>query len=527
MKLFIALFFLPLLLLSSCVDEVVLDSEVDATYFYIGSTSDYSYANIQFVIDSVPDEYGYYNITNPYKEFPYGSLTDSLTAYFYFSGSYGINVSYSSDSTVFVQANSFKQLFNKMVFISITSKDNTTSKKYRIIARVKPLNPKEIVWAKYTTPALFANDWYKKGFSFKGKNWVLTGNIDTEAGTVSNSLFSIESGEFVAHTLPSEFPKGIDHSLVVFQDKLHIYGYVGLDETTKTYMAKQEHWSSEDGLTWIKEDGYPAIGNGVVLSNAIAFNNKLWLYGGSQINEGQTNLELAYYNSRTEVKSVNTTYQLLKDGLSGISLLDDAISIADTTEINEGIAYKCLINRVVRDGVPGASRLLFSSEDGSNFTYEGEIRPDMAVRFAAFLDYNNTFVSSGGELADGTVSDQTIYSEDMSYYIPVSSNTVQRINGAIASYGTYLFMYGGEFERQYLGLLELESGANWMSVPSIRKPYFLESGAGCSIWNDSEAYSLFILGGYKHQAILKDGVMTTKRVSVNYMEEGILNAFID
>lgn len=533
-KLLLTLLTLSIFILHGCVDEPELASEAQALYFEIVDENDYaySYSAIAFTYNSITNEF-----SNTKAKFPYGSLDDTLTGYLNYKDASDMLVRYTIDNVKvdsLISGYTFDHLFSEEVTLFLYPEDGGIDPiTCTIKAQSITDNPDEISSSEIgEIPAEFNSNWYKKGYFFKGKDYVVTGDIDTNAGTIKSSMYVISNGTFVNQTTEN-FPKGIMHTIVAYKDTLHIYGYLGLDETTNTYIAKQEHWISTDGLKWAQEASYPEVGDGIIFSNALVFKNKLWFYGGSKINNGQKHLELALYNTTTASSEVNLDKTPLNDVLSeSLAITDTVYSHADTIK-KEGkddiIIHYHNIKTIEKNGIPESSNTLFSSTDGINFTTERTLDEDMPIRFGAITDYGRTFMSFGGEKADGEFSENVWLSEDMDYFVDELTPTAAHKNGCVVYYRDILFSYGGEFTfSAYLGQSESGNTTEWNYTSDERRFNIDRSNlkaAGYSAWINEETNYLYVIGAYQYSTELVDGTLYNTRIGVGNAFKGIFYSY--
>ena len=106
--------------------------------------------------------------------------------------------------------------------------------------------------------------YYWKVIAYEGERAVAESEVQS---------FTTETIHAVRLTENATFSKRIRGSAAAFNDKLWIIG--GTDETGNDLT---DIWSSEDGITWTNEGDFPF---GTLYEHKlITFNNKLWLYGG-------------------------------------------------------------------------------------------------------------------------------------------------------------------------------------------------------------------------------------------------------
>lgn len=401
------LFILPVLfVLTSCFDTTVEQAtEGKITDFYVKDQAGLiGVTKIEFTVTQPLSEEDTGLITNPYEVFPYGSLKDSIKvtlnaedqSYIYWRHATQVEVdSVMVDTVLFtsvISGNTFIDLSDTAMLVVI-SEDGTGATYYHVVVNSDPVNPVSVEWTQKNEHVGFGLTSYFNAFYLDDKLFVLTGDIVPGSDSVYTKLVSSSDGKtWNEVALPAEFPRGIYHTVEVFNNTVYIIGYIGWNKTSHSFSAKEELWSSQNGTSWQKTD-YPAGMSGV-FKNAGAFNGKLVVWGGSSLNATAATVEAMPYNA---------------DG-----------SIPD----------------------PDYSVWYF---DGSTWERGAAIPNGMPVRFSVSCEFEDRGQLYGGELANGENSNVFWSHENNNYWkkYPANNDFETLAQTSLISWDRNLWLFGG------------------------------------------------------------------------------------
>ena len=119
---------------------------------------------------------------------------------------------------------------------------------------------------------------YHGTVAFNGKLWVIGGLGDSENDPILNDIWSTSDGaNWTPVTENAPFSPRYGHACAVFDDKMYVLG--GFNDAVDRQRSYNDVWESSDGSTWtcsakaapFSKDRYHC---------AVAFDNKLWMVGG-------------------------------------------------------------------------------------------------------------------------------------------------------------------------------------------------------------------------------------------------------
>ncbi len=447
---FIYSFIVLSIFLSACIKEYDLSNDADITYFYIiNQNGNNAYSTISFDIThpSDPSEFGI--ITNT-DSLPYNALSDSLIPYFISSMSNQAYI-YGSDTVIVVYSGTTKVDFSSTQILNVIA-DDGTNYAYRVELKASVVNPVGMNWSEKTDSIPVQLFDYMKAYRFKGKTWLLTGQLDPVTKTTTTMVYSSDDGTnwstnganwTFENASDASFPVGINHSICVYNDKLYSLGHLSLG-ADGSFVAKNEIWESVDGINWNKTGSLE--GDNVIFREAVVFRSKLYVFGGSKIEAGYT---------------------------------------PETDEYS------------------GAERSVLVY-DGNNWSKLADLPTDMPTRKGALGVFHNKLFYIGGESENGIES--TIWvSGDGNYWAMVSEDNLQpTINANVFEYDDRLWLVGGEESGLTTHSIQesVTEGLNWYPIETLAEdgivPYngFLEARAGQSAFVD-ENNRVWVIGGYK------------------------------
>jgi hypothetical protein len=392
--------------LTSCFDTTTTYSDKgEITSFYIPDQNNaLEVSTIEFTITQPQTEEDTGLITNPFEIFPYGSLNDPLKAVFSAEGQAGVYWIYNKDvevdSTVVVDSVFTTNVtsgttaidFSKTALLKVLSEDGNHVTLYNVVINADQVYPGSVTWNQLSDSIPTGLTAHSKAFYLDGKLFVLSGNIDPETNQVYTSLSSSPDGKtWNPVSLQADFPKGIYHTIKIFNNTAYIIGYVGWNSNSHAFMANEEIWSSTDGITWSKSD-YPA-GMHSVFKNVDVFNKELVVWGGSSVNASAASVEDMPYSASGEVPE------------------------------------------------PDYSVWYF---DDSEWTQGANIPSEMAVRFSTSSVYEDHGKVYGGELADGTNSGLFWSFEDKNYWVNFPETELETLaNTKLITFNRNLWLFGG------------------------------------------------------------------------------------
>ena len=115
---------------------------------------------------------------------------------------------------------------------------------------------------------------------FKGRLWLLGGSEDYYFGddkSLKNDVWSSANGTvWQLETAHAEWSPRAYHQAAVLNDKIYLFGG---GNYTPVYHAKNDVWSSTDGIHWICESEAAPWGPRLWFSSAV-YRNRLWILGG-------------------------------------------------------------------------------------------------------------------------------------------------------------------------------------------------------------------------------------------------------
>ena len=146
---------------------------------------------------------------------------------------------------------------------------------------------------------------------FKGKMWVIGGGNSTSSyGDVWSSSTGLAWNE---HTLTNGFSARQGHAGVVFKNKMWVFGGYFINPAGSDNFLN-DVYSSEDGLTWVKEDNVTTMWSERYGHSAVVYDDKIWVMGGN--NSNGDSKEVWYSSdgiSWTQQTSSIVTWDAMKD----------------------------------------------------------------------------------------------------------------------------------------------------------------------------------------------------------------------
>ncbi len=133
-------------------------------------------------------------------------------------------------------------------------------------------------WRMETDNAFSVRSHYKT-IVFNGFIYVFGGLM--RDGELTNEVWASPDGRYWYQKNPatSIFEARINHTVSVFDNKVWVIGGQSWDTTgTRTFFG--DIWYSKDLKYWSKYDGKPPFYKGLESHESIAYNNKLWIFGG-------------------------------------------------------------------------------------------------------------------------------------------------------------------------------------------------------------------------------------------------------
>ncbi|MFB6318689.1 DUF6242 domain-containing protein [Saccharicrinis sp. FJH54] len=391
--------------LTSCFDTVTYSNKGELTTFYIPDQRNaLEVSNIEFTITQPVAEGDTGLITNLFEIFPYGSLKDPLKPVFSAEGQAGIYWEYhdsveidsvtkiDSVFSVPVTSGSTSIDFSDKVLLKVLSEDGNRLTPYYVEINADTIYPGSVTWTQLSDSIQTGLTPYSETFYLNGKMYLLSGNIDPETDEVYSTLYSSEDGNtWINVSIRGDFPNGVYHTVKVFNGKAYIIGYIGWDSGSKSFTAKEEIWSSSDGLNWTKSD-YP-VGMHSVFKNAGVFNNELVVWGGSSLNASSSTLEAMPYTVSGTVPEPDYTVWYF---------------------------------------------------NGSVWIQGADMPNEMAVRFSTSCVFEDHGLVYGGELADGSNSGLFWSLEDNANWLNFPKSELETFSYAtLLSFDRNLWLFGG------------------------------------------------------------------------------------
>lgn len=430
----IFLFTALIVTLTACFDTITQSEEGILTDFYFSDrTGVIGLSEIEFVITPPATSEDTGLITNPYDLFPYGILQDSIAARYVSEGaSYVLwltdyevkdtlgNVTEVRDTFFYLTSGSTAVDFSDTALFQVISEDGNNATYYHVVINDDPVNPESLNWTQKNAAVDFGLTQHFNGFYLNNKIFVLTGDIVPEADSVYTKLVYSEDGSIWTEVnLPTDFPRGIYHSLKVYNDVVYMVGYVGWDEATHRFIGKEEIWTSTDGIIWNKMD-YPA-GMGSVFKNIDVFNGALMVWGGSAVNETAANVTAMPYAT---------------DG----SLIDPDNTVW--------------------------------TYDGNTWSQGANMPDNMGIRFSASTFFEDRGQVFGGELADGSNTNTFWAYETLNNWkeFPIKDEFEALAQTSLVNYDRKLWLFGGINEEGYTNnsiMVSFNEGLKFTSVFDI------------------------------------------------------------
>jgi hypothetical protein len=185
------------------------------------------------------------------------------------------------------------------------------------------------VWQKAATLP-FDKRLYHTAVEFHGRLWIIGGLGTSETDPILNDVWSTSDGvNWKLETKNAPFAARYGHGCTVFSDRMYLLG--GFSDAVGSQQSFNDVWESSDGATWtctnkaapFSKDRYHC---------ALSFDNKLWMVGGYDTEDGTDRFTDILYTA---------------DGSTWINL---------TAELKGGNRFFCA-------AVPLGNRILISPSD--------------------------------------------------------------------------------------------------------------------------------------------------------------------
>ncbi len=146
-----------------------------------------------------------------------------------------------------------------------------------------------VAWTEATAAAAYGNRGSHTSVVFDdgggAKMWLIAGGAPARKGDV---WYSSDGANWTQATGAADFSARMDHSSVVFNNKMWVIG--GVDAGG----LKNDVWSSADGITWAEETAAAAF-SPRLWHRSIVYGSKMWVIGGR--NDVDDTMNDAWYSS--------------------------------------------------------------------------------------------------------------------------------------------------------------------------------------------------------------------------------------
>lgn len=399
---------LGMFLFASCKKEDKRSNLAGITEFSIPSVG------VDFTVDQTTMK-----ISNA-DSLPFQSDVSALTANFTAVAGAMVKVG----ATVQQSGTTVNNYTNPVVY-TVTAEDGVTSRQYTMQVNVAKLDPKTVSWQKSGDAGFGAFHDVQAGF-FNGKFYAINSNI-ASGGVLTFGVF--QSADGVSWTRLKAVDNNGDsipmaeHGKLVtgFNNKMWVLGGLIPGSGFNFSAVTNKVWSSSDGASWTVSAPANAVDRWSIREriNAVVFNNKLWVIGGSGYPTfGNTNVNGVAYNDVW-----NTT-----DGNTWTKVTDAAAFLPRSNP--SVFVYKDKIWLI--GGIDNGKNYLndvWTSTDGLTWTEVATVTDFTARQGHRVVVHNNQVLLIGGETAEGTQADLWVSEDDGVNWTKIEAGDVRALPG--------------------------------------------------------------------------------------------------
>ncbi|BCD96532.1 hypothetical protein [Marinagarivorans cellulosilyticus] len=316
-------------------------------------------------------------------------------------------------------------------------------------------------------------------------------------GFLANDVWSSQDGNTWTRVVQNtEFSVRQEHKVVAFNDKLWLIGGTTYNTSTTLNEALNDVWSSEDGKTWVQElENAPfAVRRDHAL---LVHNNRMWVIGGTA----------------ADFESLNDVWYS-DNGTEWIQATDDAGF--------PGQSYPRVISKdgkLMLIGGGGLYEGVWSSSDGVEWLQEADTNFPARNVYSVTVHNNKVWVAggyNGGYLRDVWVSD-----DGLSYTEVERADGIyfqNRAEPGFLSFNDKLWLIGGRSSTRYGEVLSSDDGSTWLRNSFGPKEMPQRTAGELIAFNDQ----LFVFAGTTYEN--DNGVWSTED-GINWTELETQNMF--
>ena len=304
--------------------------------------------------------------------------------------------------------------FTNNVTYKVVAEDGIVTKDYNVKLNIAKLNPEAVQWNRKTPEAFDKTFQTQEYFYLNSKHWVIIGKKFRHFGDnpAESKLYSSSDGISWSEETPmGDFPVGFSHNIVVRSNKAYVMGVITPKDKWGMPAPSLESniFTTEDGITWTKIE--EALDESRILSPIFNLRNNIYVFGG--------NLQSSFGGFNGSRRLGAPFFSPAKISPSTLISTDGVTFTA--TDYSEEIVKRTLSAGYVYNDkmyVAGGLNLLghplsdvWSSTDGIMWTPVSDEGFVPRIK-ASTVVYDNKVWMFGGQLADGTCTNEVLVSED-------------------------------------------------------------------------------------------------------------------